>query len=98
MENKEVMMEVQKIINSYHLSDVQEIVFFQSFLGATYSEMAYAYGYNPDYIKEVGANLWKLLSIKLRLKVNKKNLRAVIRKKYPENGDIIKYLSIEQRL
>ena len=80
MKIEEAMITLESILNPYCLSDVQEMVCRQSLEGATYSEMALDFGYNTDYIKEVGAQLWKLLSIKLQMKVTKKNLWAAIRK------------------
>lgn len=84
MNTEEAIITLERILNPYCLNDIQEIVFRQSLEGYTYSEIALTFGYNTDYIKEVGANLWKLLSRKLQMKVSKKNLRVVIRRKGKE--------------
>lgn len=92
MNSEEAIKTLEKNINPYCLNDIQEIIFCRSFEGYTYSEIAETLGYNTDYIKEVGANLWKVLSRKLQIKVSKKNLRVVIRKKskvycYPQKSN-----------
>lgn len=59
MNNERLTIELKQVLDHFNLNDVQEIVLIQSFFGYTYSEIASNYGYNSDYIKEVGANLWK---------------------------------------
>lgn len=62
------------------INDVQEIVFRQSWEGKTYPEIAESFGYDVDYIKNVGSQLWKLLSNQLGEKVSKSNFRSVLRR------------------
>jgi WD40 repeat protein len=60
------------------LSQIQEFVFLQTFAGDSYGTMAEQSGYDEDYIKYVGARLWKLLSDLLGVKVSKTNLSSAI--------------------
>ncbi len=62
------------------LTDVQALVFRQSWEGRTYLEIAENCGYDADYIKSVGAKLWQVLSKALNKKVCKGNLRSVLRR------------------
>jgi WD40 repeat protein len=60
------------------LSNIQEIVFRQSWEGLSYLDIAGSAGYDASYIKDVGYKLWQLLSQALGEKVTKSNLQAVI--------------------
>jgi len=61
------------------LSDLQEVVFRQSWLGKTYQEVARETGYDPDYVRGVGFQLWQMLSDAFGEKVTKNNFRSVLR-------------------
>jgi hypothetical protein len=54
-----------------HLNDVQELVFRQSWEGRSYPEVAKSAGYDAEYIKLIGYQLWKLLSQALGEKVTR---------------------------
>ncbi|OKH32373.1 hypothetical protein NIES2119_26425 [[Phormidium ambiguum] IAM M-71] len=62
------------------LNDVQEQVFRQSWEGQGYSEIAEGMGYNAEYIKNIGAELWQLLSQAFREDVTKRNFKTVLRR------------------
>ncbi len=68
-------------ILSEHLNDVQELVFRQSWEGRSYPEIAKSAGYDAEYIKFIGYQLWNLLSQVLGAKVTKNNLQSVLRRK-----------------
>ena len=68
------------ILGAKPLNDLQEYVFCQTWDGRTYTEIAYEKNHDPDYIKHVGYQLWKLLSGVLGQKVTKSNLRVVLRR------------------
>lgn len=70
---------VDATIPPEQLSDLQEIVFRQSWLGKTYQEIAQETGYDPDYIRGVGFQLWQLLSTAFGAKVTKNNFRSILR-------------------
>jgi len=48
--------------------------------GGTYEEIAENSGYDTDYIKHVGSELWQLLS-QASGKITKSNLRSVLRRR-----------------
>ncbi len=60
------------------LSDTQEAVFCEAWAGKTYEEIAAELNFAVDYIKAVGAELWKLLTDALGQRVSKNNFRSVI--------------------
>lgn len=76
-----VLSLVDKAINPTYLSPTQEIVLREVWNGKTYSEMAYDYNYDPEYIKGVGCNLWKTLSQAFDKQISKSNFVPFIRQK-----------------
>lgn len=70
-----------------HLNDLQRDVFFCSWQGQTYEEIAERLGYAHKYISEdVGFNLWKLLTEVLKEDVTKKNFKTVIERRNSQMG------------
>lgn len=78
MTEKEALETVKRVISPETLSYVQEVVFTQSWEGQLYPEIANAVGYHPEYIRDVGAQLWRSLSDCIGQKVTKKNVRFVL--------------------
>ena len=64
------------------LNNLQELVLRQAWAGQTYPEMEESVGYNANYIRDVGAKLWKLFSKIFNEKVTKSNFRSVLRRHY----------------
>ncbi|GAB4209905.1 MAG: hypothetical protein Fur006_70030 [Coleofasciculaceae cyanobacterium] len=62
------------------LNDVQSKVFLQTWEGRSYGDIAKQLGYEHDYIKKVGSQLWRSLSQTLGEPVSKRNLQAVLRR------------------
>lgn len=62
-----------------YLNDVQELVFCCAWEGQTYEEIASDAGYDPDYIKHVGFQLWQSMSEVFGEKVTEKNFRSVLK-------------------
>ncbi|BAY09416.1 NB-ARC domain-containing protein [Calothrix sp. NIES-2098] len=60
------------------LSDLQKVILQQVWLGRKYLDIAHAYGCTEGHVKDVGSQLWKLLSQVLREKVTKSNCRATL--------------------
>jgi AAA-like domain len=72
-------LEVVKVILAPEaLSYVQETVFRYSWEGHLYPQIAKEAGYHPEYIRDVGAQLWRSLSDALGQKVTKKNVRVIL--------------------
>ena len=67
-------------LNYDRLNKVQELVFRQSWEGRSYGEIAKTTGYQYDYIKATGYELWKLLSQVLGEKVKQNNLKSVLKR------------------
>ena len=78
MTESEALEAVKNAIAPESLSYVQEVVFKQSWTGQLYPEIAKAVGYHPEYIRDVGAQLWRSLSESLDQKVTKKNVRFIL--------------------
>jgi len=62
------------------LNDVQSVVFLGTWEGRSYREIAEQLGYQHDYIKQVGSQLWRSLSKTLGEPVSKRNIQAVLRR------------------
>ena len=69
---------LENILDSEYLSQTQVVVFRQAWTGQSYVKIAIATGYDHGYIKDTGAQLWKLLSRVLGKKVSKNNFRNII--------------------
>jgi WD40 repeat protein len=77
----EALLFLDSVLQPEHLNDVQEFVFRQTWEGRSYPQMAKSAGYDAEYIKFIGYQLWKLLSRSLGEKVTKNNLQSVLRRK-----------------
>lgn len=71
---------VEFLLDYEHLNKVQEIVFRHAWEGLSYMEIAKLYDYEPDYIKDAGAKLWKQLSQIFDKKVKKDNIQSVLKR------------------
>ncbi|MBD2437320.1 tetratricopeptide repeat protein [Nostoc sp. FACHB-110] len=60
------------------LSDLQKVILQQVWLGRKYLDIANDYGCTEGHAKDVGSQLWKLLSKVLREKITKGNCRATL--------------------
>jgi tetratricopeptide (TPR) repeat protein len=60
------------------LSELQRTILEQVWQGRTYLEIAHRYGCTEGHAKDVGSDLWKLLSELLGDRVTKKNIRVVL--------------------
>jgi WD40 repeat protein len=72
------------------LSPIQTYVLEGSWQGLMYSDMAVASGYTEQYIKEVAAILWKLLSNTLGEEINKRNCRSIIEQRWKSSSSASK--------
>lgn len=78
MNYQEALEIINRVLCPKSLSYIQKLVLSQSWEGKTYKEIAQESGYAEDYIKEVGSNLWNLLSEALEERVTKKNLPLIL--------------------
>jgi WD40 repeat protein len=77
---EEAQAVIDTILQEKGLSDIQDYVFCQTWLGKSYAQMADVSGYDEKYLKEVGAKLWKRLSDQIGEKVSKSNLHTVLQR------------------
>lgn len=78
---EEASIALEAILGKQSLNDLQEIVFFACWEQKSYPEIAETYGYDAEYIKLVGFQLWKKLSEVCGEKVTKNNFRSVLRRR-----------------
>jgi hypothetical protein len=74
----------------------------QTLEGKLYREIAIEAGYDFDYIKEVGSELWQLISDTVEERVTKKNVRLILSKRYsaaePSQPNIESFFPVSQEL
>ncbi|MDJ0677929.1 MAG: NB-ARC domain-containing protein [Calothrix sp. MO_167.B42] len=85
---EEALVLLDKLFLNKPLTDLQEIVFRESWQGKTYAEIAENEGYDDDYIRDVGFRLWHNLSDALGEKVTKSNFQSVLRRYYQSQESI----------
>ncbi|MBV9389788.1 MAG: hypothetical protein JOZ78_25475 [Chroococcidiopsidaceae cyanobacterium CP_BM_ER_R8_30] len=81
---EDALVILDTVLQEEHLTNVQELVFCQVWEERTYTEIAAMSGYDTDYIKYVGCQLWRLLGRVLGEKVTKSNLRTVLRRRWQQ--------------
>lgn len=68
------------VLKKERLNNIQELVLRKVLAGQTYPEIAVIVGYDAEYIKLVGFQLWRLLSKVFGEKVTKSNFQTVLRR------------------
>jgi len=86
MDVEEALAILDRALRPGGLSNIQELVFRQAWQGQTYLETAQQFGYDADYIKDVGSRLWQLISESFGEKVTKSNFQSVLRRRWLEAG------------
>ena len=81
---------LDEVFHPDRLSVVQEQVFRKCWEGNTYQEIANTCGYDADYIRTVGSQLWQKLSNAFGEKITKNNFRSVLRERF-QNKLVYKY-------
>ena len=74
-----VLSLIDRGIKPNYLNPTQEIVLREVWNGQTYSKIALEHNYDPEYIKTVGSNLWKMLSNAFGVTINKSNFVPFMR-------------------
>jgi hypothetical protein len=72
------------------LNDLQSTIVLETWSGNTYRSIANRLSYDLDYIKQIAAKLWKLLSLLLGENICKSNIRSVL-ERYQASIDIGEY-------
>jgi diguanylate cyclase (GGDEF)-like protein len=78
MNSQEALEIINQILSPQSLSHIQELVFERSWNQKTYKEIAVDIGYDSDYVKEIGSELWQVLSHAFGRRVTKKNVQIMI--------------------
>jgi WD40 repeat protein len=69
---------VKELLTPKYLNPPQAMVFRAAWQGRSYRDLAAEAGYDPNYIKGVGAQVWRMLETVTRCKVSKTNFRQVL--------------------
>lgn len=77
---KDALTLIDKVLEFSQLNNLHQDVFCLSWEGKTYQEIAETCGYDTDYVRHVGYQLWQNLSQVLEQKVTKRNLQVVFRR------------------
>jgi WD40 repeat protein len=81
----EALVIIDTVLTPNGLNDLQELVFRQTWEERSYAQIADSAGYDAEYIKHVGFQLWRTLSEAFGEKINKNNFRSVLRR-YSRNN------------
>ncbi|MBW4465121.1 MAG: AAA-like domain-containing protein [Pegethrix bostrychoides GSE-TBD4-15B] len=76
----EALLILESLLQPKSLNDLQQTVFCQSWAGQNYEEIAAGLSYDASYIRDIGSQLWLMLSKALGEKVTKKNMHVVFRR------------------
>ncbi|WP_262983523.1 NB-ARC domain-containing protein, partial [Phormidesmis priestleyi] len=76
---EEALVVLDNLMGREQLTHLQETVFCRAWDGQTYEQIAGTVGYDSDYVKLVGSQLWQALSDQVGQRVTKNNFRVVLR-------------------
>lgn len=79
---EEALRNVHQSMDPVRLNTIQELVFCRSWEGFSYQEIAEEVGYDADYVRVVGARLWKTLSNVLGERITKSNFQVILKQQY----------------
>ena len=86
MNNQEALVIVERALNEERLSKLQATVFCHAWEEQSYLEIAKKLGYEVGYVKQIGSQLWQVLSRAFGEKVTKSNVQLVLKRKVREGG------------
>lgn len=69
---------VRELLAPQYLNPPQEMVFRAAWNGQSYRDLAEAAGYDFNYLKGVGAQVWRLLTAATKTRVSKGNFRQIL--------------------
>ncbi|WP_404790220.1 NB-ARC domain-containing protein [Altericista sp. CCNU0014] len=78
---EEALAALDAALTTDGLSNLQELIVRGCWEGQTYTQIAETTGYDDDYIRDVGFQLWRKLSQSLNEKVSKSNFKTVLRRR-----------------
>lgn len=71
---------IDAALDPSHFKNLHQDIFRLSWQGKSYQDIAETCGYDTDYVRHVGYQLWQNLSQALEQKVTKRNLQVVFRR------------------
>lgn len=77
---EEALALIDIALDPSHFKNLHQDIFRLSWQGKSYQEIAETCGYDTDYVRHVGYQLWQNLSQALAQKVTKRNLQVVFRR------------------
>jgi ATP-dependent Clp protease ATP-binding subunit ClpA len=83
MTGQEALRIIDRLLEQHQrgsLKTLQAAIVSQVWKGDSYQEIGRELGYEPEYIKQVASQLWKLLSEVVGQKVSKSNLCAIVQR------------------
>jgi WD40 repeat protein len=80
MTDDEALVVVDSVLGENGFNNIQELVFRRSWEDFSYAQIAEQSSYDAEYIKQIGGQVWQLLSEMLGQKVSKKNFRVVLQR------------------
>ena len=90
MELDQALATARELLAPEHLNSAQELVFRESWAGQSYGEIAQTGGYDANYIRGVGSQLWRSLGTATAERVSKNNFRQIIEGLTPaQTGDLL---------
>lgn len=69
---------VKELLSPKYLSIPQRMVFRAAWQGQSYRNLAESAGYDQNYLKGVGAQIWRILGTAIQTKVTKANFKQVL--------------------
>lgn len=94
---QDILTLLEQQLELHSLTTIQVSVLQLTWEGKGYAQMAEQLGYDPDYVKGVGANLWQILSEKINSKVTKRNVRYLLDNYYQNIQNKQKKSSLTQQ-
>lgn len=85
---EKVLEIVEQRLKQVELSEVQEMVFRQTWEGRSYQEIAKSSGYQFSYIRDIGCKLWQLLSTAFEQKITKNNVQQILKQHILSSEDL----------
>jgi WD40 repeat protein len=69
---------VKELLSPKYLSTPQQMVFRAAWQGQSYRNLAESAGYDQNYLKGVGAQVWRILATATKSKVTKANFKQIV--------------------
>lgn len=78
---EDILLTVEATLKPINLSPIQELILRQVWEGKSYVQIAKKAGYNADYIKTAGSQLWQEFSKVLGEPITKRNFHCAVKRR-----------------